>query len=420
MIRFEQAIETILAHSRPGQRTRELPIEQAADFVLAEEICADLDMPAFDRSAMDGFAFRHGDHAPERPLRIVATIAAGELRETPLGSGECVKIMTGAPVPPDADTVVQVEDTSAFAGEPGADGTHQRLAFVPDCGPGTEVRFHRIPARGANVARRGENLRDGQTVLRPGTLLAAQEIAILAAVGHRRVRVHAGPQVAFGATGEEIVEPGEPLAAGQIRNSNGYTLWSQLIGARAEPHYLGIIGDRDEQLRERIAAGLEHDILVLSGGVSMGEFDLVPQILAEAGVNLHFRKLRVRPGRPMLFGTRGKTLVFGLPGNPISTLYACDQYVLPAMRVFRHHPQPLAPLCRGRLTKTVRTPEDWLTFIACRTAWRDDEYWLTPRTTRGSADIFAIAGADALAMIPIGTGEVAAGEAAPFRKLYLP
>jgi molybdopterin molybdotransferase len=152
----------------------------------------------------------------------------------------------------------------------------------------------------------------------------------------------------------------------------------------------------------------------------MGEFDLVPEILAAAGVTIHFRKIRVRPGRPVLFGTRDETLVFGLPGNPISTLYAFDQYVLPTIRVFRRHPQPLVPICNGRLTTDLRTPEKWLTFVACRSEWEDGEYRLTPHATHGSADIFAITGADAVAMIPVGTREVAAGEEVRFRKLYQP
>jgi molybdopterin molybdotransferase len=446
MITFEQAIEIVLEHSPQGTATMELPIAKAAGHVLAEDIRSDIDMPVFNRAAMDGFAFRHADHARAEAFRIAGSIAAGELSRVRLRSGECVKIMTGAPVPDDADTVIPVEDTSAFR-DPGAgtvtqdstdDGSGGRAVgdrapggraaggrapargnpFAADSDPGDTVRFQRMPPPGANIAKKAEDLRNGQTVLRQGHLLRSQEVAILAAVGRPVVRVYRGPSIAFGATGEEIVDPGEPLPPGKIRNSNGYSLWSQVLQAKAEPHYLGIIADNEEELRRTIAAGLEHDMLILSGGVSMGEYDFVRQILVESGVEIRFHRLRVRPGRPMLFGTRDGTLVFGLPGNPISTLYAFDQYVAPAIRVFRRHPQPLATQFQGKLTKSLRKPTDWLAFVACVSEWRDGGYRLTPIRTHGSADIFAIAHADAIALIPAGISGMEQGETVSFRKMY--
>jgi molybdopterin molybdotransferase len=199
---------------------------------------------------------------------------------------------------------------------------------------------------------------------------------------------------------------------------NAYTLGAQVRAARAEAEYLGIIPDREEPLRARIRAGLAADVLILSGGISAGEFDLVPNVLAEEGVTIHFRKMRVRPGHPVLFGTRGRTLVFGLPGNPISTLYAFDQYVLPAVRVIRHHPRPQTPLLDGRLAGSIRKRRGWLTFVACTREWRESGFWLTPLATRGSADIFAIAGADSVALIPEDVEELPAGSRVVFRKLF--
>jgi molybdopterin molybdotransferase len=390
-----------------------VPIREATGLILAEEARSDIDMPAFDRAAMDGFAFRHGDATdPAVEFRIVATIAAGEWREVRLGPGECVAIMTGAPVPDGADTVVPIEETSAHH---------------PDAAPGTApapetVRFTSLPAKGSHVALRGQDVRRDSVVLTEGHRLQAQEIAILASIGYRSVPVYAGPAIAYAATGEELVEPGEALRPGAIRNANAYALGSQILTARALPHYLGILPDRPEELRERIAEGLERDMLVLSGGVSMGEFDYVPQVLEALGVRILFRKLLVRPGQPMLFGVRDRgqerTLVFGLPGNPISTWLAFDQYVAPAVRVFRGHPQPLAPVRQGELTAAVRKRGAVLMLVPCQAHWVEGGYRLEPRRFHGSGDIVAVAGANAVAYLPAGQDEIAAGTRVDFRMLH--
>jgi molybdopterin molybdotransferase len=215
-----------------------------------------------------------------------------------------------------------------------------------------------------------------------------------------------------------LVEPGKKLEPGQIYNSNAYSLWSQVLEAKAEPHYLGVIRDNRKDLRQKIRKGLQRDVLVLSGGVSAGRFDLVPEILSELGVEILFRRLRVKPGQPTLFGVRGDTLVFGLPGNPIATLYAFDQYVAPAIRVFRRHPQPLATSFKGELTDKVRTKAGSLYLIPCVSEWRGEKWYLTPLKPHGSADIFGIAGADALALIPAEVEQVEEGETVSFHKLY--
>jgi molybdopterin molybdotransferase len=411
-LHFEEAIAAILAESRAGERVAEVPIVAAGGLVLAEEIVSDIDMPAFDRAAMDGFAFRHAD-ADEATLRdgfhIAGVVAAGPpaAGALHLGPGDCVKIMTGAPVPPGADTVIPVEETSGYAEV------------------GQRVRFLAVPTWGSHIASRGMNLKSGAVVLREGRMLQPTEIAMLASVGRATVRVHRGPRVGFSATGEELREPGEPLPPGCIRNSNAYNLWSQILNARAEPHYLGILRDRPDELREKIAAALEDDFLILSGGISMGEYDFVPAILAELGVELRFQKLFVRPGQPTVFGVRDRgdghrTLVFGLPGNPISTLFAFDQYVAPAIRVFRHHPQPLATLYRGVLVETVRKREGFLTLVPCISEWRDDRFLLSPMRPQGSADIYAARGIDAVGLIPAPGTEAPAGTIIGFRKLHEP
>ena len=394
-----------------------MPIVEAAGQVLAEEIRSPIDMPLFDKSAMDGFAFRHADHGNHEgrdSFRIVTTIAAGQAPGAVIGAGECARIMTGAPLPEGADTVIPVEDTIPLSIDSAAGSD-----VWAEAGTGEErVRFHSLPAEGRHVAPQGEDVRRGDVVLERGKLIRHQEISVLATVGRAEVPVHAGPSIAFAATGEELVEPGNPLAPGQIYNSNASCLWSQILAARGRPHYLGVIRDDEEDLRRKITDGLTHDMLILSGGVSMGKFDFVPRVFEELGVELLMRKLKVKPGRPTVFGTRGRTQVFGLPGNPISTLYAFDQYVAPSIRVFRHHPRPEPERYRGTLAEPVRKKSGRMQLVPCISEWRDHGYVLHPLKTHGSADIFAITGADALALIPAEVKEVEQGKQVYFRKLY--
>ncbi len=406
-VSHEEALEILMQHAVAGTETVAVPLAEAAGHVLAEAVQSEIDMPRFDRAAMDGYACRHDDSGERTALRVVATIAAGDPPGAPLGPGECARIMTGAPVPPGADAIVPVEESSSV------DAAGQSVQ-----GPTAWVRFHARPSPGDHIAPRGQDLRAGASVLAPGHLIRPQSVSILASVGRATVQVFAGPSIAYAATGEELVEPGHPLAPGQIYNSNAATLRSQILRARGRPHYLGILRDHIVDLRRALEEGLNHDLLVLSGGVSAGQYDFVPGVLAELGVDIHFHTLRIKPGRPVLFGTCGRTLVFGLPGNPISTLYTFDLYVTPLIRAFRHHPHPLGTRYRGELTETVRKAAGRLLLQPCRCEWDGDRYLLTPIQTHGSADIFAIAAADVLALIPAGVEEAEKGKSVFFRKLH--
>lgn len=406
MISFDEAQRTVLDRAVQGAETVDLPVFETVGHVLAERIQSIIDMPAFNRASMDGFVFRHADHAQGDIFRIAGTIAAGSHWQKQLARGECVQIMTGAPIPAQADTVIPVEETSLLD------------AMVDAEAQGSDrVRFHSIPPRGAHVAVQGEDVRVGDTVLDTGHLIRPQGVSILAGMGRRSVKVYRGPSIAFAATGEELVEPGKHLGRDQIYNSNAYCVWSQILLAKARPHYLGVIRDNTTELRKKISKGLKHDMLVLSGGVSMGKLDFVPEVFEELGVEIFFRKLLVKPGKPTVFGMRGKTLVFGLPGNPVSTLYAFDQYVTPAIRAFRRHPQPQPARYTGELTETVTKKDGRLLLVPCLSEWRDGTYLLTPLQTHGSADIFHVAGADVLAIIPAGIEEAKKGEVVGFRKL---
>jgi molybdopterin molybdotransferase len=403
-VAFEEALRIILEKAVSGRETVEVSVVESLGYVLAEDIVSEIDMPGFDRAAMDGFAYRHADASLGDTFEVIGIVAAGEAPEIALGRNECVQIMTGAPVPFGADTVIKVEQT-APQGEEKSNAIQQ-------------VRILSNPSLGANIAFKGEDVSAGSRALDAGRMIRSQEVAILSALGRQKVRVYPGPRIAFAATGEELVEPGRELQLGQIYNSNAYCLWSQVLGAKGIPHSLGVIRDNREDLRQKIGEGLQHDILVLSGGVSMGQFDLVPEVLAELGVEIVFHRLRVKPGQPTLFGVRGKTLVFGLPGNPVATLYAFDQYVAPAIRLFRHHPQPRATPFQGELTRTVRTKPGFLYLVPCVTAWREGRYLLTPLKPHGSADIFSVSGADALALIPAEAGHVDQGQTVTFHRLF--
>lgn len=402
----EEALEILMHHAVAGTRTMELPVAEAVGRVLAESVLSDIEMPPFNKAAMDGFACRHDDPGRRGVLRVAATIAAGDRPGDCIGPGECVRIMTGAPVPAGADTIVPVEEAG--------------LVDPPDptaAIPGEWVRFHAPPARGAHIAPQGEDLRPGQTVLAEGHLVRPASVAILASVGRARVSVYAPPSVAFAATGEELVEPGQPLVPGRIYNSNASTVHAQILRSGGRPHYLGVLRDQPAALRQALTAGLDHDLLVLSGGVSAGQFDHIPAVLAELGVEVHFHKLRIKPGRPVLFGTRGRTLVFGLPGNPISTLFTFDLYVAPMLRAFCRHRQPLGGRYRGELTDSVHKQAGRMLLLPCRCEWDQDRYRLRPIQTHGSADIFAIAEADALAFIPAGAEGAEKGKPVAFRWL---
>jgi molybdopterin molybdotransferase len=397
-VEYEEARRLILERVVSGRSSEDVPIVESLGYVLAEDVRSPINMPAFNRAAMDGFAFRHADTEEGDTYVVTASLAAGEAYDIEIGRGQCVQIMTGAPVPAGADTVIPVEKTEALEED--------------------KIRFLSVPSRGMNIAFKGEDVQVGKKVLPTGHLIRSQEIAILAGLGRPTVRIYSGPQVAFAATGEELVEPGGKLQPGRIYNSNAYSLWSQVLRAGAKPHYLGVIRDNRKDLRQKIRKGLGSDILILSGGVSMGRFDLVPEILSELGVEILFSRLLVKPGQPTVFGVRGETLVFGLPGNPIATTYAFDQYVAPAVRSFRKHPQPLPTRYQGELTESVRTKTGFVYLIPCATEWRDARYYLTPFKPHGSADIFGIAGADALAQIPSEVEQADAGETVSFHKLY--
>lgn len=389
MITFEEAIYTVLKNARPLPPAT-TPIEEAVGRALAENVRSAVEMPPFHKSAVDGYAARAADVKPGAALRCRGLVQAGQGYKGKIKPGECVKVMTGAPVPAGADAVVMVEDSAE---------------------EGSLIKFSAAIRKGANIARRGEDIKKGQLILRRGAVITVSHIAALAAAGRASVRTGALPSVALVNTGGEIVPPGRPLGKNRIYNSNGPMLAAMLRadGISAAPV---IVPDVAARLRAALAKALESDIVLISGGVSMGDYDLVPGLLAELGVKKVFHKVRVRPGKPMFFGVKGKKLVFGIPGNPVANFMAYLAYIRPAIRRMAGRPDSAPLFLEGacEVKFDPRTPRRAMMLSTVRAA---ADFALTPVSNNGSADILALAAANGFTMVPEG-GALRKGERTRF------
>jgi molybdopterin molybdotransferase len=369
-----------------------LPLAQCAGAVLRENIYAERDQPPYDRVAMDGIALdTRAVSGGERSFHIQATQAAGDAPLTLGAATDCIEVMTGAVLPAGCDSVVPVEQLTI------ADGQAQ---LAPDA---------RIEPW-QNVHRRGSDTRQGALLLRAGQRLRAPEIAIAASAGMARVRVASQPMLAVISTGNELIEPGEPVLAHQVRRSNAYAV----VSALREHGFQRVADDhiRDDagELRERLRFHLEtHDVLVLSGGVSMGRFDLVPKVLGELGVRTIFHKVAQRPGKPLWFGVANSgAAVFGLPGNPVSTLVCLARYVLPALRgSLGQSPERVQRLALGAPVTVTPALTYFLPVRLEPDDWGRD--WAVPAPTNGSGDFTALAGTDGFIELPPGPNTYAKG-----------
>jgi molybdopterin molybdotransferase len=369
-----------------------LPLSQCAGAVLRENIYAERDQPPFDRVAMDGVALpSEAVSTGTRSFRVQATQAAGDAPLTLSTPADCIEVMTGAVLPSGCDSVVAVEELAIERG-------HAVLAAQARVEPWQ------------NVHRRGSDTRQGTLLLSAGQRLRAPEIAIAASAGMARIRVSSQPMLAVISTGNELVEPGEPVLAHQVRRSNAYAIVSALrehgFQRVADDH----IQDDAAELRERLRFHLDtHDVLVLSGGVSMGRFDLVPQVLEELGVRTIFHKVAQRPGKPLWFGVApAGAAVFGLPGNPVSTLVCLTRYVLPALRgSLGQTPEPPPRMALGAAL-TVSAPLTYfIPFRLQQDDWGRD--WAVPAPTNGSGDFTALAGTAGFVELPPGPNTYAKG-----------
>ncbi|MBN1225544.1 MAG: molybdopterin molybdotransferase MoeA, partial [Deltaproteobacteria bacterium] len=305
MIGFDRAFETVMSFVK-RTASEDVPLSKANGRILYKDIFSDMDMPPFDKSAMDGYACKSSDLV--KPLRIIETLPAGYKPKKSIGQGECSKIMTGAMVPQGADCVVMVEHTK------------EEKDFV-----------HIVKQTGiSNICYKGEDINQGDKVLHAGAQISPPVIAVLASVGCDPVPVAIRPVVGILATGTELVEPSQSPSAVQIRNSNSYQLCAQIERAGCIPRYFGIAEDTPEHIDQMLKKALaKSDIVLLSGGVSMGDFDFVPGILQKNDVDLKFEKVAIKPGKPTVFGIKDDKYFFGMPGNPVSTFILFELLVRP-------------------------------------------------------------------------------------------
>ena len=386
LLTLEEAQERVLERARPLP-AEPVPIAEAGGRVTAEDVRALVDLPPFPSSAMDGFAVRAADLPAA--VQIVGESAAGGPYEGRLEPGETVAISTGAVVPEGADAVVPVERVA------NQENRAVEISFAPE--PGAHIR-----PRGGDVAA-------GEVVVPAGARLTPARLAAAAAAGVAELRCARRPRVVVLATGSELVAPGQPLRPGQVYEANTLMLASSLAATGAAVLSEPPAADDEPALRAALERGLAADVLVTSGGVSVGEHDLVRAVERELGVEEVFWRVSIKPGKPVAFGVRTDTLVFGLPGNPVSALVGCELFVKPALRALQGLAEPLARFEPGRLATGLRRNEERDEFVRARTHADADAVVLEPVVGQESHMIVRSGAADALVHVPRGNGELAAG-----------
>jgi molybdopterin molybdotransferase len=386
-----QALVLERAHPLAAERVR---LDEAGGRVLAETATARVDLPPFPSSAMDGYALRSADTPGTLP--VVARIAAGSPAGRSLAAGEAMGISTGGVVPEGADAVIQHE-----------------VVVEND----NEVTVSSSVARGANIRPTGRDVVAGGAVISAGTRLGAPQIGALAAAGVAEVVCARRPRAAVLTTGSELRAPGSPLGPGEVYEANGVMLAAQLEAEGAMVTRLAAVADDESAHRRAIEQGLEHDVLVTSGGVSVGPHDLVRRVEAELGVEEVFWRVAVRPGKPVSFGIRGRALVFGLPGNPVSSLVGCELFVRPALRALQGASDPGPRFAAGRLAVSVNRNAGRDDLMRARSTVTEDGVVLEPVGGQESHMIVRAAEADALVLVPRGEGELPAGASVRYLSL---
>ena len=391
MLTVKAARETVLEHCCQFKSTQ-IPTEMVSlprsqGRVLAESICLDLDQPPFNRSMRDGFAVIAQDLSVlPAHLRCVGEIKAGESPAVRLQSGEAIQIMTGAPTPAGADAVVMVEHTKRIESE--------------------EIIVHKSIKSGSNIAPKGSERQAGDLLISKNTELGALELGVLATVGKSQVRVFKRPSVSILTTGDELVDVAEQPGPGKIRNSNAYSLHAQVVRQGGDPQLLGPAEDNIEDLRHRIGLGLQSDLLLVSGGVSMGKYDLVETVFEELGVQVQFESVRMRPGKPTVFGKKDNKFVFGLPGNPVSTFVAFELFVTPVLRVLQGLSEDCHSLVKGKLKREIHEKSGRTAFLPALVTCEAGCIEIEPLPWKGSADIFSMVGANGLVVVPLESDEL--------------
>ena len=373
----------------PGVET--VGIAHALGRVLAQDVIANRDLPPFAASAMDGFALRAADIVSvPATLAVIKEINAGQLPQRTLAPGQCARIMTGAPLPKGADCVIKVEDTG--------DESAERVTI-------------RVSAPAGNFVRpRGESMRLGDAVLAVGTPVSAGVVGVLATVKAARVEVYRRPSVAILSTGDELEGLSEPVDANKIPDSNSYALMAQLQSLGIEPTLLGIARDDPEELEDYMRRGLEHDVLLVSGGSSAGVHDYVRSSIAKLGVDIAFWRVATRPGHPLAFGSKGRTLFFGVPGYPVSSMVCMEQFVLPALRRLMGLTRVFRRTVSARLAAPFKTNPGRTEFVRVTLAHDGAHFVATPTGSQSSVVLVSMARADGFMVVPAACTGLAAGD----------
>jgi len=388
MISYEHARELVLAEAHTCGVER-VPTDRACGLILAEDVRAKISSPPFNKAAMDGYAVRAEDVADlPAVLEVVGEVFAGAFPEFTVGPGQASLITTGAPVPGGADTVIMVEHTEQAP----------------------EGRVKVLRTSGTNICPKGEDIEAGESVLRAGQRLTPLRVGIAASAGRREVRVRRLPATALLCTGTEVVEPGGRLGPGRIFNANGPMLSSLLRPLSREFSYLGIVGDDEKGFLELVARGLQSDLFVITGGVSMGQYDFVPEALKRAGVRQVFHKLAVKPGKPTFFGVAGGTLVFAMPGNPQSCFVQFKMLVEGALEAMSGSADPAPHFETGTMEEGFDNKPARLNALPCDVRRRAGATSLKLHPYHGSADIVGPAAADGFLLAPRGAERVNKGD----------
>lgn len=391
MISIATAFDIVMnASFSTGKET--VPFTESLNRILAAEVISDMEMPPFNKASVDGFACRKSDLGNE--LEIIETVSAGGWPEKPADKNLCTRIMTGAAVPESADCVIMVEDTETL--------------------PSGKIKFIGSSTK-ENIAFKGEDIKKGDVVLKAGSLITPSYIGVMATVGHTSVTVSRKPRAAIISSGDELVEPHEKPGRSQIRNCNAFQLMAQTERAGAEGKYYGIARDDEKETFDIIQKAIsENDLVIISGGVSMGDFDFIPSVLERTGIRILFSRVAVQPGKPTTFGIHPGALVFGLPGNPVSSFMQFEILIRPLInKMMGYAWQPLI--------KTLPLKDDFLRNSADRMGLipviiTDDEL-VSPVEYHGSAHISAISGAPGIIAIPPGQHKLEKGKMVSVRQI---
>jgi len=392
MISVDDAL-TIILDAIPVLGLERVHILDSLDRVLGEDVHAPYSIPPWDNSAMDGYAVIHGDieeASRQNPavLTVVGDLPAGYTAQKPIFRGEAIRIMTGAPIPGGCDTVVKVEDTGS---------------------EGDRVKIFNVPARGEHIRRAGEDVMQGSLVLSRGSILRPAAVGMLSSLKRSVISVFRRPTVAVISTGDELIDVDGELSAGKIVGSNTYSLASLVKDSGGQPLVLGIARDNPEALRSIFRAALAADMIISSGGVSVGDYDLVKDMLRELGAEMKFWKVHMRPGQPLAFGVIGGKPTFGLPGNPVSCMISFEQFVRPAILKASGHTRIFRPLIEARLKEPLKKKEGKKYFMRCCISIEDGAYAVTTTGGQGSGILLSMVKADGLIVLPETKSEFAAG-----------